>query len=217
MKFKLRENNRDIKDDELLNDLKRVAKLLNKKSITQKEYNENGKFTHGTLCTRFGSWNNSLEKAGLKVSREMFIPNEILFENLERVWRTIGRQPTYTEMRKPLSDYSVSVYERRFGGWTKACIKFIKLKEGDLEFEKVVRENKPLLNKRYISEKKRLKVLKRDNYKCQKCGRSPATHRELFLHIDHIKPFTKGGDNSVENLQTLCNKCNLGKNNDETV
>lgn len=217
MKFILRQNNRDISDKDLLSDLKRVAELLNKQSLTQKEYNDNGKYTHGTFCTRFGSWNDSLEQAGLKISRKMYISNKVLFENLEKVWRTIGRQPTYSEMRKPISDFSVSVYERRFGGWTKACMNFVQFKKGDIEFEKVVLQNKPFTNKRYISEKKRLKVLKRDNYKCQKCGRSPATHRELFLHIDHIKPFSKGGDSTMENLQTLCNKCNLGKSNDETV
>lgn len=216
MKFILRQNHRDLSDDELLTDLVRVSKLLNKSSVTQKEYNENGKYTHGTICDRFGSWNKALVKANLEVVYAKFIPNEVLFDNLESVWRSIGRQPTYSEMRKPLSKFSVTVYERRFGGWYKACVEFVNFKKGDLQFEKVIK-TQPSINNRYISEKLRLRVLKRDNYKCQKCGRSPATHRELFLHIDHVTPFSKGGTRDIENLQTLCNKCNLGKNNDETV
>lgn len=31
------------------------------------------------------------------------------------------------------------------------------------------------------------------------------------LHVDHIMPWAKGGEIVLENLQTLCSKCNLGK------
>ena len=35
------------------------------------------------------------------------------------------------------------------------------------------------------------------------------------LHVDHIKPWSKGGETVLENLQTLCATCNLGKSNIE--
>jgi hypothetical protein len=216
MKFELRSNARYFSDKELLDDLKRVAGLLSGERLTTAKYEKHGKFCVATYQKRFGSWNKSLEQAGIKINLRQFIPNEDLFDNLEKIWRTVGRQPLYSEMRAPLSKYSTRPYDNRFGNWLSACKEFIKYKKGDTKFIKLVKE-KPVLTTRYINEKTRLKILKRDNYKCVKCGRSPATHRELFLHIDHIKPFSKGGDNSMGNLQTLCNKCNLGKGNDEKV
>lgn len=62
---------------------------------------------------------------------------------------------------------------------------------------------------RKISEAKRLRILRRDNFTCQKCGFH--TDDKSKLHIDHILPFSKGGDNSDKNLQVLCPECNLAK------
>ncbi|MEW6748894.1 MAG: HNH endonuclease [Candidatus Micrarchaeota archaeon] len=57
--------------------------------------------------------------------------------------------------------------------------------------------------------------MKRDNFKCKKCGRSPATDQSVILHVDHIKPYSKGGETTIENLETLCSVCNIGKSNEE--
>lgn len=59
-----------------------------------------------------------------------------------------------------------------------------------------------------ISKSKRFKVLKRDNYTCQYCGRSAP---EVKLEIDHQKPVSKGGTNDINNLVTSCRSCNRGK------
>ena len=47
--------------------------------------------------------------------------------------------------------------------------------------------------------------------KCKKCGRSPATDPSIILHVDHIKAWANGGETVLENLQTLCSMCNIGK------
>lgn len=57
----------------------------------------------------------------------------------------------------------------------------------------------------------RYQVLKRDGEKCKKCGASPKQDAAIVLHVDHIIPVSKGGKTTIENLQTLCDKCNLGK------
>ncbi|WP_286472323.1 HNH endonuclease, partial [Parabacteroides goldsteinii] len=50
-------------------------------------------------------------------------------------------------------------------------------------------------------------VWNRDTGKCVYCGSTEN------LHLDHIIPFSKGGATNVENLQLLCQKCNLEKSN----
>lgn len=38
---------------------------------------------------------------------------------------------------------------------------------------------------------------------------------DVVLHVDHIKPVSKGGKNTITNLITACRDCNLGKSNVE--
>jgi 5-methylcytosine-specific restriction enzyme A len=61
---------------------------------------------------------------------------------------------------------------------------------------------------RSISLSVRVDVLTRDGYKCVFCGRNS---QQVDLEIDHIIPYSKGGNNFIDNLQTLCFDCNRGK------
>jgi len=56
-----------------------------------------------------------------------------------------------------------------------------------------------------ISEPVKLLVWTRDEGKCVRCGSSEN------LHFDHIIPVAKGGGNSENNIQILCEHCNLQK------
>ncbi|EPB3353881.1 HNH endonuclease [Escherichia coli] len=59
-----------------------------------------------------------------------------------------------------------------------------------------------------ITKKIRFEVFKRDGFKCQYCGSSAP---DVILHVDHINPVSKGGDNDMMNLITSCDSCNGGK------
>ncbi|MDE2391146.1 MAG: HNH endonuclease, partial [Rhodospirillales bacterium] len=48
---------------------------------------------------------------------------------------------------------------------------------------------------------------------CQSCGASPQKERGVELHVDHVLPWSRGGETLEENLRTKCQQCNLGKGN----
>jgi 5-methylcytosine-specific restriction endonuclease McrA len=52
----------------------------------------------------------------------------------------------------------------------------------------------------------RQRILRRDSYCCQQCGQDQGK-----LHVDHIVPRRLGGSDNDDNLQVLCQKCNLSK------
>ena len=56
-----------------------------------------------------------------------------------------------------------------------------------------------------VPEEVRIAVWRRDNGKCAKCE-----SREK-LEYDHIIPLSKGGSNTVRNIELLCEKCNREK------
>ena len=60
-------------------------------------------------------------------------------------------------------------------------------------------------NKTPVSKGIRERVFERDKNKCLLCGTTKN------LTIDHIKPRAMGGSNKIDNLQTLCKRCNLVK------
>jgi len=240
MKFELDDYHRNIPDNLLIEDLIMVSKKINKSYVTVKAYDLNGKYQSSTYLRRFGSWINALERAGLQKAnlhnyRRKFT-DEDLFRNLEEIWRKLGRQPRVQEIQKPLSQFSDGTYVNRFGSWRKALEKFIAyINDEEIESSEEVVKNLEIppstahkvkrdkhldipqsaLHKtqRGVNWRMRFLVMKRDNFRCQNCGRSPATDSSIVLHVDHIKAWANGGETVFENLQKLCSKCNIGKSN----
>ena len=68
-----------ITKEELTQDLKRVASLLEKEKITQADYNSYGKFSSQAFISKFGSWFKALESVGLKKTREYKVTKEEYF------------------------------------------------------------------------------------------------------------------------------------------
>lgn len=60
--------------------------------------------------------------------------------------------------------------------------------------------------RKLMTKELRRKVILRDNYTCQICGKYMPD--EVGLQIDHIVPVSKGGKTVLSNLQVTCSKCN---------
>lgn len=85
-------------------------------------------------------------------------------------------------------------------------------KEGSEEEDFVFSEIPELDSYSFVRAGKWWDVLARDKWKCLSCGRS-AREDGVLLEVDHIIPRSKGGSDDINNLQTLCKKCNIGKSN----
>lgn len=147
------------------------------------------------------------------------INNGIDFENFLHIFEFMGNG-----MYKYLGEnypYSGTIFHKPKGGfeiaigkWSNGIINYELYGNVQIKEEKIkVPDNKSLIHrtKRDASVKLRFDVFKRDNFKCCICGASPAKDINVELHIDHIIPWSKGGETEMDNLQTLCSRCNLGK------
>lgn len=215
LEFKYRPYHEKVAEKELLEDLIRVCSMVKCDVLTQKQYNEFGQYSSEKMVYCFGSWNKALERAGLPQSTNRQYSNLELFENLENVWLKKGQQPVRADMNnKALSSISSGAYLRRFGSWTSALKSFVEYMEDEPDHvysPATVFDSSFPTESRTITLRLRWKVMRRDHFKCCLCGASPAKDPNVELHIDHIIPWSKGGKTTLDNLRTLCSKCNLGK------
>ena len=167
--------------------------------------------------------------------------NEDYFGEMQRVWELLGRQPKSGEMKRCGSKMSHQAFQVRFGSWMRAVHAFCADRgsaddrsEGSPPVVTcgVASELQPLASVAHEQRKEhvaahvlviqkttprapslrlRFKVFQRDRFTCRACGRSPATESGVVLHVDHIVPYSGPGETILDNLQTLCGQCNLGK------
>jgi len=203
-----------VTPEEILSDLRLVAKKAGTDMISQRLYKDLGAFDPSTAIRKFGSWNEAVLTAGLKVANEVDISDDRLFENLMLLWTHYGRQPRRADLASHPSKFSQSAYNRRFRSWTNALAAFVDFAnatENSVPYRKETASSRKTA--RDPSLRLRWQVLQRDNFVCQACGASPSLQPGLRIDVDHIVPWSRGGDTTEGNLQTLCQPCNLGKSN----
>ncbi|MCL1152575.1 HNH endonuclease [Shewanella algae] len=165
----------------------------------------------------------------IKRATDMMLGSEGFFGGRDVIWNnsiiaTINKQNYKISLERP---FIVTVRKSQRGKiMTYALFRDIwyKLTDPDLTLEEVtalimdieVKRQKKLdavmtpssnkkANREPIPSEVQRAVWRRDGGKCVKCFSGEN------LHFDHIIPVSKGGSNSVSNIQILCAACNLKK------
>lgn len=225
--------------DMLLAELRSVQRKHPEAILTYSSYKaQGGTYSRGVFTARFGSWTAAVNAVGGTSGEQARHSKAKLFDEIQRLWELLGRQPKQVEMSRQGS-ISPKCYAREFGSWTKAIHAFC---DDRSTVEKVQSTNthadaqiatavssmhvqsscegpgdEPhsvlITHKtgRTVSDRLRFKVLERDRFTCKLCGRSPARIASLGLEVDHVVPYSRGGETEMDNLQTLCKECNRGK------
>jgi hypothetical protein len=214
--FDLTARRTHITDDEITAALRVFGATRGNLPFFQREFNAwpGRPCTATTIVLRFGTWRAALARAGIRHARGKHYPPEELIARLEDLWRTLGRPPGQKRLaqRDGLSSHP---YSRHWGSLRQACIALSRHKSGLITREQLLAGNpKRRAGARApIPPSLRWQTLRRDHFRCTACGQGTSTHPLAELHVDHILPVSKGGDNAPENLRTLCRKCNQGRGN----
>jgi hypothetical protein len=205
-----------VTDAQLIDDLKRVASVVGSETVSQPQYSQHGHFDMRNLSRRLGGWDAALSAAGLGATSYISeYSDERLFANILVLWQHFGRQPRRAELAFAPSEISQSPYHRRFRSWSGALGAFVEwANAADGSVAPVVEvEGVKRRGSRDPSLRLRFRILLRDRFTCCGCGKSPATSPGTELHVDHVVPWSKGGETVIDNLRTMCLQCNLGKGN----
>jgi hypothetical protein len=204
-----------VTNQQTLDSLSAFAKLNGSRPFTRQDYDswEDKRCNPATVSRRFGSWRRALAQIGVEIGvRPREYSARELMDNLELVWRELGRPPGQGVVARRGFRISAHAYRRRWGTLRKACVLLARFKNGEISEKQLLGSDTPRTRvkepRSALALKVRWEVLKRDDYKCVKCGRRPP---DVELQVDHIQPRSRGGKDDPSNLQTLCLPCNQGK------
>lgn len=206
-------------ETQIVAELKRLARVLNKEGLSRTDIDEHGRVSSGTVIKKFGSLRQALLTAGLRPARFMKARDEELLAILIDLWtKTLegkGRRPFRSDLKLYGFPVSADTYLRKYGSWRAALVRAAESVNDKSGIETDVGQSAGQMlearpaesgKRQALSIRKRFLVFKRDKYRCRICK---ATGVEL--EVDHIVPVAEGGSDALDNLQTLCFRCNRGK------
>jgi hypothetical protein len=189
-----------ISDEKLLQDLKDAAKELNH-TPTYWEMDAMKKYSNPrTIADRFGSWENSIKKAGLEPVRKGYSERE-LFSHIRRLKNRLGRLPTSGEMLN--GGPSPDTYKNHFGSWKKAKQSFEE-HELSVEIKPIVMESKPRIMEDIKKEELNYLTLRQIMFNLVDRGISDGFETDLpkTERLKYMKFVSK-------NFETLCDRMKL--------
>lgn len=109
------------------------------------------------------------------------------------------------------TDVNGRYLESKFDAFTsfeiEEIIERLHNRSGDYYRDKEVWNSIVRVERARVSNRMRFAIFQRDHERCRYCG------SRRNLEIDHIIPVSKGGKSTMDNLQTLCHRCNVRKGN----
>jgi hypothetical protein len=212
-----------IPDSELINALQRMDATSDERPTTS-EMDEDGPYSSRTYRQRFESWKGALEAAGIEADERIgtggHLSDEQRRDALMTLTRKLGRPPSSREMER-YGRYGSTTYEYQYGSWNEALRRFglnpayesVEERKGASEEDGDSDDHWHYWST-YRWQKAREKVLERDGYECQSCGRTESENQERFgvgLSAYHEAPDIIENDPTQE-IQTemmvaLCSVC----------
>ena len=151
----------------------------------------------------FGNYTQDIEKLKIQKLKK----TEIKLFNI----RTQKPQTTFIitvvlRLTNIQGSYKSSKHRAFNSGEIKTIITKLNQKQGNFYTNRDIWDSICRVERGKVTNKMRFYIYNRDHNRCRICGR-----RTNDLEIDHIYPIAKGGKTTMDNLQTLCHRCNARK------
>jgi hypothetical protein len=200
-----------VKYDSLFEEVARYAVTNGSISIAEIQRNfEVGFNRAGRIMTQ-------LERASIVSLQYGIDPRKILFDNIVDLEKYLESGDYHkASVSSEEEERHRLLYQQAQQEREKASIaERIKEKYRRQQLEKIVRQELIDSGELFGEQPKRPPipreivdaVYKRDGGRCVFCGSTQN------LQLDHIIPFSKGGATTLDNMQLLCQKCNIEKSN----
>lgn len=194
--------------------------------VVAREAVQNGVISTSTIqrsydigFNRAGRIMMQLEQAGIVGRQQGVKPREIFFQDMPSLEKRLTDIRNEGSCERTMGAITPEEQERflkdREDQEKREIAERIKEKYRKQQLEKIVRQELIDSGELFGEQPKRPPipreivdaVYKRDGGRCAYCGSTQN------LQLDHIIPFSKGGATILENLQLLCQKCNIEKSN----
>lgn len=197
----LEPNHEYVSDEELLESLREAAEELGRDPLAAEIGDMTG-YARTTYSSRFGSWLEAREAAGLSGTEVKFnrsISPDDLLEDLKRLGGMVGRAPTQTEINT-FGKFSHQSYYRAFNSLIDA------LERAGFEMHEADREWPTDYPDDWLDRAE--KVRERDGQQCVVCGMTRDEHLNQYdteLNVHHVASETD--PDALQNLVTICKGC----------
>jgi hypothetical protein len=111
--------NEQLKSDDCVREIQRVAALLHQNHLTMKEFKTHSRLGYSRILRNMSTWHNALAAAGLTPSPEFKaeVPLEKLANDFLQASIEIGQIPTLVQVTRR-SDHAEGTFARKHGGYS---------------------------------------------------------------------------------------------------